>query len=180
MSRSSATGVTGEPVALSAAEQVLLVCLGQVLAHGGIHRGLLGWPGECGLPRMRSRLDRAHLSTVQSSARRVFRIPQAVVQRLYGSRSPARSASAAAWTRPETPSLRRIFVTCTPAVRWLMKSSAPIWVLVRPLLTRRSTASSRGVSPYRALTPAGGELLAVTTSRGCNTILARSASARTW
>ena len=54
---------------------------------------------------------------------------------------------AAAWTRPETPSLRKMLLTCTLAVLVLMYSSAPIWGLVRPAASSRSTVSSRSVSP---------------------------------
>src|SRR5215470_20167660 len=60
---------------------------------------------------------------------------------------PVRSARAAAWTRPDTPSLRKMLLTRTPAVLGLMYSSAPIWALVRPAASSRSTASSRPVSP---------------------------------
>src|SRR5262249_17804450 len=54
---------------------------------------------------------------------------------------------AAGCTRFDTPSLRRMLVTWTPAVLGLMYSSAPICALVRPVTSRRSTTSSRSVSP---------------------------------
>ena len=45
---------------------------------------------------------------------------------------PCRCASAAASTRPATPSLARMFDTCTLAVFGLMKSAVAIWPLDRP------------------------------------------------
>src|SRR3954452_1170587 len=60
---------------------------------------------------------------------------------------PIRWATAAASTRPLTPSLARMFDTCTLAVFGLMNSALAIWPLDRPAATRSSTSRSRSVSP---------------------------------
>lgn len=65
---------------------------------------------------------------------------------------PRLCAAAAASPRLARPSLARMCDTCTPAVRGLMKSSAPICRLVRPAARSRSTSSSRLVN----LRPAPG------------------------
>ena len=52
----------------------------------------------------------------------------------------ARSTTAAACTRPVTPNLRKMLVTCTPAVRGLMNNPAPICALVHPVASSQSTA----------------------------------------
>ena len=55
---------------------------------------------------------------------------------------PSRCATAAASTRLFTPSLRRMFDTCTLAVLSDTNSSSPIWRLVRPAATRANTSAS--------------------------------------
>ena len=70
-----------------------------------------------------------------------------------------------------------MLVTCTLAVLGLMYSSAPIWALVRPAASSRSTASSRLVSPWDARASAGSGTVAA--AGACSGMRARSASART-
>ena len=56
-------------------------------------------------------------------------------------------ATAAASTRPDTPSLDRMLPTWTPTVFWLMNRRSPISRFVRPAAMSRRTSRSRGLRP---------------------------------
>src|SRR5919106_4546351 len=68
---------------------------------------------------------------------------------------PRRSAHAAASVRLTHPVLSRIARTWLAAVCWLMLSSAPTSRFVHPSARRRSTATSRAVSPTSCREPWG-------------------------
>ena len=68
---------------------------------------------------------------------------------------PRRWATAAASTRPPTPSLARMLETCTLAVLALMNSSLAICGLERPAATSARTSRSRSVRPKRASSSGG-------------------------
>ena len=70
-----------------------------------------------------------------------------VSRRQLRSVSPRRIATAAASTRPDTPSLARMFPTWTPTVLRVMNRRSPISGFVRPWASRRRTSRSRALSP---------------------------------
>ena len=70
--------------------------------------------------------------------------------------SPMRWAVVAASTRPATPSLARMWETCSPAVLTLMNRVSAICRLVSPAATSRSTCCSRRVRPSAAAADGSG------------------------
>ena len=86
----------------------------------------------------------------------------------------------AASVRPATPSLPRMFETCTPAVLSLMNSNSAIWRFVRPAATRARTSSSRAGQPERVgrlgRVGGAGSGVDVASSGGASSIRARVAS----
>ena len=69
--------------------------------------------------------------------------PECRVPAAAGSVSPSRIATAAASTRPDTPSLERMLPTWTPTVFWLMNRRSPISRFVRPSAISARTSRSR-------------------------------------
>ena len=70
----------------------------------------------------------------------------------------------AASTRLVTPSLLRMFETCSVAVFGLMNSVSAICRFVRPVATRARTSCSRAVSPSRASGDGGSAAIRVAAS----------------
>src|SRR5882757_8608181 len=64
--------------------------------------------------------------------------------------TPRRCTTAAASTRPPTPSLARMLETCTLAVLGLMNRACAISGFERPSASSTSTSRSRSVRPNRA------------------------------